>query len=218
MNFKRDSKILVSIERFMNIVGTRMFKFWLHPNVFFRLSKLYRTFLDDSEVFITFAENILKRIKRTNNNDQRETSKSFINQLLKLANSEDAFSDDEVVGETVLTIIAGNETSATVMSNVVLLLAMHPEVQEKVFAELQMVFKQPDAYIGAEELAELVYLEAVIKETQRVMAVIPVITRTTTGDVELSEAEIVRLLNFRVDEPFFLSFQATASSFQKVAT
>jgi cytochrome P450 family 4 len=85
-------------------------------------------------------------------------------------------------------ISQGNETSATVMSNTILLLAMHPEIQEKVFAELQEVFKDQNAYIGAEEMQQLVYLDMVIKETQRVFAVVPLVTRITTGDVQLSKS------------------------------
>jgi cytochrome P450 family 4 len=74
------------------------------------------------------------------------------------------------------------------MSNTILLLAMHPEIQEKVFAELQEVFKDQNAYIGAEEMQQLVYLDMVIKETQRVFAVVPLVTRITTGDVQLSKS------------------------------
>jgi cytochrome P450 family 4 len=72
------------------------------------------------------------------------------------------------------------------MSHVILLLAMHPNIQEKVFAELKEVFPNKDSYITAEDLKQLVYLEMAIKESMRLLTVVPLYCRRVTGDITLS--------------------------------
>jgi cytochrome P450 len=81
----------------------------------------------------------------------------------------------------------GTETSATAMANTVLLLAMHPDIQEKVFKELHDVFDTQDDDITKEDLNKLVYLEMVIKEAMRLLIISPIYGRQTTGDVTLGE-------------------------------
>jgi cytochrome P450 len=73
------------------------------------------------------------------------------------------------------------------MSHTILLLAMHPEIQDKVVAELKTVFKSQDSYINPDDLKELVYLEQVIKESMRMITVVPLYCRRLVGDVTLSK-------------------------------
>jgi cytochrome P450 len=80
------------------------------------------------------------------------------------------------------------------MSHTMLMLAMHPEIQEKVVAELKSVFKTQDSYITPDDLKELVYLEQVIKESMRLNTVVPLYCRRVVGDITLSENPSTRLL------------------------
>jgi cytochrome P450 len=73
------------------------------------------------------------------------------------------------------------------MVNTVLLLAMHPEAQTKVFAELNRVCKDQNSEISMKDLNQLEYLELVMKESMRVATVTPVITRKTSARVKLSK-------------------------------
>ena len=79
----------------------------------------------------------------------------------------------------------GHETTALTMSAVLLLLAMHPEIQEKAIKELQNVFQNFDEDVKDEQLPKLVYLEMIIKETMRLIPVVPFFGRFTTGEVQL---------------------------------
>lgn len=73
------------------------------------------------------------------------------------------------------------------MSGALLFLAMHPEAQEKVVEELNTIFGTADETVENEHLFELVYLDMVIKETMRLLPVLPIIGRSTTAEVELSK-------------------------------
>lgn len=71
------------------------------------------------------------------------------------------------------------------MSTVLLMLAMHPEIQDKVIEEFKSVFYNFDEEIDAENINKLKYLDMVVKETMRLFPVAPVIGRMMTSDLKL---------------------------------
>jgi cytochrome P450 len=76
-----------------------------------------------------------------------------------------------------------------VISDVLLMLAMFPEIQQKVVDELKEVFGTADVPIDYDSLNRLTYLDLVIKETMRLFPVLPVSARKSTGDVEIGKHE-----------------------------
>ena len=76
------------------------------------------------------------------------------------------------------------------MSGILLMLALHQDVQEKVVKELEVVFDSVDQEMENDMLNEVPYLEMVIKETLRMHPVLPVIAREATKDVELKSCTI----------------------------
>lgn len=73
--------------------------------------------------------------------------------------------DDKIIRDQVETIvIAGNETTALSLSYIILLLAMHPAIQETVYEELRMVFDSQNEETAYEHIQRLSYLDRVIKE------------------------------------------------------
>jgi cytochrome P450 len=74
-----------------------------------------------------------------------------------------------------------------VISEAILMLAMHPEVQQKVVDEIKCVFGSSDAPIDYESLNECKYLDFVVKETMRLFPVLPASAREATEDIEAGE-------------------------------
>lgn len=73
--------------------------------------------------------------------------------------------DDKTIRDQVETIvIAGNETTALSLSYIILLLAMHEDIQDKVYEELHMVFDTQNELTTYEHIQRLSYLDRVIKE------------------------------------------------------
>lgn len=92
-----------------------------------------------------------------------KTPQVLIDQLFELHFSGKL--DDKIIRDQVETIvIAGNETTALSLSYIILLLAMNPSVQEKVYDELHMVFESQNEEVTYEHIQRLVYLDCVIKE------------------------------------------------------
>lgn len=79
----------------------------------------------------------------------------------------------------------GHETSALVLSNALLMLAIYPEVQKKVVQEIKEVFGKEDDEINYSSLNNLVYLDMVFKEVMRLFPVLPVSARKSSEEIEI---------------------------------
>ena len=62
---------------------------------------------------------------------------------------------------------------------------MHPEVQEKVFAELLQIFPNKDITVSEEDLKQMTYSEMALNESMRLLAPVPVIGRVTMKEIQL---------------------------------
>lgn len=113
----------------------------------------------------------------------------MIDKLLEL--HADGEFDEELVKEQIETIlIAGNDTSTTTLSFAILMIAMHPEVQERLFQELHSVFTAQNEDTTEHHLNKLSYLDMVIKETLRLFPAGPYPVRSATADVSISNCTI----------------------------
>lgn len=96
-----------------------------------------------------------------------------------------------MLDDQILTIlVGGNETSALTTSHVMLMLAMHPEIQEKAFQEIKDAHETQTSHSDAEILSKLDYLEMCIKETMRLFPVGPFLGRQNVEDVKLSNCTV----------------------------
>lgn len=82
--------------------------------------------------------------------------------------------------------IQGNASTAISMSSVLLMLAIHQEVQEKVFKEIMSVLDDNVDEIDQFKINKLEYLDLVIKETMRLFPVAPIIARSLNSDLVLN--------------------------------
>lgn len=81
-------------------------------------------------------------------------------------------------------IMAVLDTSALTIANTILLLAMHPEIQEKCYNEIINVTGKDNADISVEQLSGLDYLSMTTKEILRLMPSVPFIGRKLGCDIE----------------------------------
>lgn len=66
-----------------------------------------------------------------------------------------------------------------------MLLATHPEIQEKVADELKEVFYSDEVEVSYDNIMKLDLLERVIKESLRLCPVVPIIGRETQANLQL---------------------------------
>jgi cytochrome P450 len=92
--------------------------------------------------------------------------------------------DDAQLRDEVMTLfIAGHETTANALAWTLLLLAEHPEIDARVFAEVERVVGRRDA--TADDVPSLGFTEAVLKESMRLYPPAHIIGREATRDVRL---------------------------------
>ena len=120
--------------------------------------------------------------------------------MLVAARDEDGqpMTDDEIRDELITMLVAGHETTATSLSWVVHRLLQNPDVLAEAQAEVASVTGNGSEgrEVTAEQIAELSYLDAVIKETARLNPILPIVTRyleapTRIGDHDLPAGCVV---------------------------
>lgn len=114
-------------------------------------------------------------------------------QLLIDANKEDGeeFSELKVISNSILFFIAGSETTSTLLTWTSYNLAMNPDVQDKLFAELSQAQKE-NGQLDYETLFTLKYLDSVINETLRLFPLVPSYERVVTADHKLPNSVLVK--------------------------
>ena len=134
----------------------------------------------------------MERILREMIDFRRTTPTDQPDVLDRLVHARDADSssmtDGDLIGQMTILFGASYETTATALSWTLFLLAQHPEVALQVIDEL-------DSVLGGdlpsyEMLPRLTYLEAVVKESMRVMTPIPYIARHATAATNLGGVEL----------------------------
>lgn len=102
-------------------------------------------------------------------NDNKEPKYLDMMSMLLDARYEDgsSMSDQLVMDELITLFVAGHETTSNALMWTIYLLTQHPELQQKLQAELDEVLGERDAQFS--DLANLKYTEMVIKEAMRLL-------------------------------------------------
>ncbi|PAA60063.1 hypothetical protein BOX15_Mlig032537g1 [Macrostomum lignano] len=116
-------------------------------------------------------------------------------------------SEEELVDEAVTLFSAGQETTASLLSSLLMELGRQPEAMEKIVNEIDSVCS-PDisSHITLEQLNQMPYLEAAVKEALRLYPPAPIVARVATeatGPVEIGGHLVPP------GYPIYLSLQAT---------
>lgn len=96
-------------------------------------------------------------------------------------------SKDEVIDNALLLILAATEITSSTMANVLLLMGLHPDVWQRVADEQKTVMKCHESFTKDVLEHEFPYLEAVMKETMRILPVSLVSRRETTETIMLDD-------------------------------
>ncbi|CAI0383070.1 unnamed protein product [Linum tenue] len=103
---------------------------------------------------------------------------------------EEKIGVDDVIDECKTFYFAGKETTAHLLTFALLLLANHPEWQDKLREELFRVCGRRDQPLVAENLRDLKILSLIINETLRMYSPSVLIMREATKNVKLGSLEV----------------------------
>ncbi|EAT44915.1 AAEL003748-PA [Aedes aegypti] len=99
-----------------------------------------------------------------------------------------SWSDDELTAQAVIFFAAGFDTTSTLLSFTLMELAIHPEIQDRLFEEIKSV-QRSDSVISYEQIQSLEYLDAVISESLRKWPPLTATDRKCTKDYLMVDPE-----------------------------
>ncbi|XP_050050579.3 uncharacterized protein [Dermacentor andersoni] len=174
-------------------IVTRMMNIHHWPEFIYKRTEVGRKFYEKVELIKKYTRDILSCRKKTYNIEGGEAvqKKSFMDILLRMHMEEGIFTEEEIREEVNTFMIGGFDTTATAASFAMHLLGNHPEAQSKVHEELDAVFgSDRERPVTREDIAQLKYLDCVIKETLRLYPPIPAIARKLGEDLILGKHTI----------------------------
>ncbi|XP_075154390.1 putative cytochrome P450 313a4 [Haematobia irritans] len=124
-----------------------------------------------------------------------DTIQNILSETIDGAIKEKTLSEDEGVGVIRHCLFGAFETSSSTTYNILLLLAMHPEIQQQAYEEIREVFPEDDEgnfTVTYEHLNKLTYLGMIINEALRIWPVIPQVGRKIEGgNLQLSNGVVL---------------------------
>ncbi|XP_001658816.2 cytochrome P450 4c3 [Aedes aegypti] len=186
------------------IMLERLQKIWLHPDFIYKRTNFYKRQSECLKILHGFSENVIKqrRLQRdaslANKHDEdpsieigRKRQLAFLDLLLEATQDGQPLSDRDIRDEVDTFILGGHDTTATAIGWLLYLLGTDPQVQDRVFEEIDSIMGQdrdrPPTMI---ELNEMKYLECCIKEALRLFPSIPLIARKLTESVNVGDYTI----------------------------
>ncbi|XP_043484955.1 cytochrome P450 4C1-like [Leptopilina heterotoma] len=190
-----DIPYIKALEVLLVAFGKRIYYPWLKWDWLFYLTKSGRDFKKSAEIMKHFTIGIIKKRRQLRNTENpvenrdefgKRQKKAFLDLMLDLDQNEKYFMTDEDIKAQVDTFMfAGHDTTASAINWAIFNLGNNLEVQVKVHEELDAVFGDSKEPASVQQIAELTYLERVIKENLRLYPSVPVIGRLLTENTEL---------------------------------
>ncbi|XP_039948222.1 probable cytochrome P450 313a4 isoform X1 [Bactrocera tryoni] len=135
-------------------------------------------------------ENLSKPVDSDDINNFEKDNKTLIDLALR-AFRQGVFSAKDMEVECFTMIAASYETSVGAAYTCLVLLAMHPEIQERLFQEICSVFPDEITSVEYDDLKKLPYLDMCVSEALRLVPPAAFIGRQTVHDTELCPGVIL---------------------------
>lgn len=158
----------------------RLTNIFLLPDIIFKMTSHYK---QDEENRNFIMKTLINFVESSNDVDTDGSKQNiFLHRLLRI---KDRLSDEQLKDHVLALGAAAFDALAASAAYCILFLAMHPEVQRKVFNEIDQAFGSCEE-LTIERLSTLEYLGRVIKETMRLVPGVHAIARECADDFDLS--------------------------------
>ncbi|XP_064471828.1 cytochrome P450 3A24-like [Ornithodoros turicata] len=202
-------------EAFGQDLNLKIILFFMFPGLF-KLLKIKPANSDVFQYFKSLSVNIIKQRQEKDNRNEDflqlmmdaqegnlaapiENTKTRDDELYNLGDdektvqfsSDKTVTEDEAMAQCVLFFLAGQDTTSSVISFTLYLLALHPEIQDKLREEVNECFAKHDNRPPFDVISKQKYLNAVISESMRIFPPSVRIERSTTEPYRIDGTNIV---------------------------
>ncbi|XP_070498102.1 cytochrome P450 4C1-like [Chironomus tepperi] len=179
-------KLIDDIDNAKLLLMKRLSQPWMNFEFLFKRSQLYRDMLAQFTEYHQKIDEIIEDNEIRNKSNGGEPLTNYV--IDQLLNKKYNLSHREIRDEIYIFIMAGYETSSLSLSTIILLLAIHTDVQQKLINEVDEFFDGTD--VSVEDLHKYKYVEMVIKESLRIYPTIPLVPREVTKEFQMNEHRI----------------------------
>lgn len=116
---------------------------------------------------------------------------AFLDLMIESAKNGANLNDTDIKEEVDTIMFEGHDTTAAGSSFVLCLLAIHQNIQERVYKEIFDIFGDSDREATFADTMEMKYLERVIMESLRMYPPVPLIARKLKQDVQLASENYI---------------------------
>ncbi|XP_037814971.1 probable cytochrome P450 313a4 isoform X1 [Lucilia sericata] len=187
-----NTDLLSSYQCVLENMTEMCFSPWLRCSVVRKLLGIYEPYHGAKKKIRKFIRKLIdQKLSRVYNNADSGTKNIFIDLAIDLMR-RGIFSWQNVEDESNVIVFGAFETTANTIAYTLMLLAMFPNYQEKVFEELLSIFPdQGDFEVSYSNTQDMIYMDMVLNETMRVMTPVPIVSRQTSQEVRLSNGVIL---------------------------
>ncbi|KAI4483216.1 hypothetical protein M0804_008271 [Polistes exclamans] len=195
-----DCKLDEYLSEILDIIFSRMSKFWLHPSIIFNNSSMGKRLQENLSHFNKVTNEIIKKKKESMNEDNfiregkgphaRKDTSPILDAIFKSFYETEEYSETDIRDEINTMAFAGSDTAAKTLTFLFSMLATFPDIQEKVYEELYDMYGSSDSVdvpVTMEDTKKMNYLDRVIKETLRLFPPGPIFARTLCSDIKVNE-------------------------------
>ncbi|KAK7579864.1 hypothetical protein V9T40_000493 [Parthenolecanium corni] len=116
------------------------------------------------------------------------TKKAFLDMLLDASEKDNhSLSVQDIREEVDTFMFEGHDTTSAALGWVIFSVGNHPDVQQKIYEELDEIFGNSDRPPNNNDLARMKYLECVLKEAMRLFPPVPVLSRRLVVDTKMGD-------------------------------
>ncbi|XP_063930325.1 cytochrome P450 4C1-like [Zophobas morio] len=177
-----ESEVAEWTDKLLEMTLYRLHKFWYHYDFIFKWTTLSK----ETKVFVNKYNLFIKEIVKNKDRSVKSESPVLLDFLLDVSTSGSELTTDEIVDQIKTFVVAAFDTTAVATCFVITMLAMYPDMQNRVYEEVRSVLG-PERTPDFQDLPSLKYTELVIKETFRLFPVCPFMAREVLEDLSLDE-------------------------------
>lgn len=181
------SNLLFSYQCVLENMTEMCFSPWLSNSFVRRIFRIYEPYNGAKKEIRQFIRKLIdQKLADEDTNSATGTKNVFIDLAIHLLR-RGIFNWQNVEDESNVIVFGAFETTANTIAYTLILLAMFPEYQQRVFEELLSIFpKRGDFDVTYSNTQDMVYMDLVLNETMRIMAPVPIVSRQTSHEVLLS--------------------------------